>query len=199
VTTTQIDQTREAWLRKAVLDLSAILTEVGEEVPPIHVSVGWPGGRGKKATTVGQCWSRSSSADQVNQIFMSPVRGEDETRDVLGTLLHEMIHAVDDCESGHRGNFARIARSVGFLTKLTSADNRTDELNERLDAVVERLGGFPHAAMVGGARGSEEKPKQTTRMIKLEAPCCGYVVRTSQKWIDEGLPSCPCGNELEVQ
>lgn len=39
---------------------------------------------------------------------------------------------------------------------------------------------------------------QTTRMIKLTAPCCGYLVRTSRKWIDEGLPVCHHGRPFIV-
>jgi hypothetical protein len=200
--------TREAWLIAAAGLLAPLLEEVGEEMVPIRVSVGWPGGRGKKSTTVGQCWNRASSADEVNQIFLSPVRGEEDTIHVLGTLLHEMIHAIDDC-NGHRGNFARIAKAVGFLPKLTSADNRTEALTATLADVGETLGAFPHAAMVGSARGSEEKPKQSTRMLKV---ICGqgdnqeelgegpYLVRMTQKWLDlYGPPTCPChGADMEV-
>lgn len=188
---------REAWLADASRLLGEWLTEAGEDVPAMHISVGFPGGRSNRLRTVGQCWHTDASADGVNQIYISPIRGEDETRNVLGTLLHEMIHAVDNCESGHRGNFARIAKGLGFVAKLTSADNRTDELNERLDGLIERLGQFPHSALTSGARGSEEPKKQSTRMIKLVCPDDGYNVRTTRKWIETGLPSCPCGADLE--
>jgi len=40
--------------------------------------------------------------------------------------------------------------------------------------------------------------KQTTRMIKAECPSCGYTARISQKWVDVGLPTCPCGDTLSV-
>lgn len=40
--------------------------------------------------------------------------------------------------------------------------------------------------------------KQSTRMLKVICPGCGYTVRTTQKWIDIGLPTCPCGEEMEV-
>ena len=90
---------REAWLIEAAEAMTPWFAEIGHEVPPLRVSVGWPGGRAKKTVTVGQCWPTTSTADNVAQIFMSPVRGEESTVDVLGTLLHEMIHAVDDCAS----------------------------------------------------------------------------------------------------
>lgn len=193
---TDMIENREDWLGKAAQLLGEWLTEFGEEVPPMRISVGFPGGRANRNRTVGQCWKRCVAEDEINQIFISPIRGEGETRAVLGTLLHEMIHAVDDCESGHRGNFARIARGLGFIPKLTSADNRTEDLNERLDGLGERLGAFPHAALNPAAGGVAEKP-QTTRMIKLACPDDGYTVRTTRKWLDTGTPSCPCGADLE--
>lgn len=36
-----------------------------------------------------------------------------------------------------------------------------------------------------------DKPVQKTFMKKLLCPECGYMVRTTQKWIDIGLPFCP--------
>lgn len=44
------------------------------------------------------------------------------------------------------------------------------------------------------------KKKQGTRLIKLmAASCCGYVVRTTRKWLDEqGLPVCPHGNRMHL-
>lgn len=185
---------REAWLIDAVKHLSDLLEE---DVPPVRVSVGWPGGRSRKGVTIGQCWPTAAAEDGVCQIFLSPIRGGDRTIDILGTLLHEIIHAVDDCKSGHRGNFARIAKGVGFVPKLTSSDNRSDELNEALSAIAERMGYFPHSAITTLTRAADQPKKQATRMLKLTAPCCGYTVRTTRKWLDEGRPSCPCGTEME--
>ena len=39
--------------------------------------------------------------------------------------------------------------------------------------------------------------KQGTRMVKLTAPDCGYTVRTTRKWIDQGAPMCPHGVAME--
>jgi hypothetical protein len=38
--------------------------------------------------------------------------------------------------------------------------------------------------------------KQGTRLIKLTAACCGYTVRTTRKWVDEGYPLCPHGQPM---
>ena len=38
--------------------------------------------------------------------------------------------------------------------------------------------------------------KQGTRMIKLTAACCGYTVRTTRKWVEQGYPLCPHGQPM---
>jgi hypothetical protein len=188
--------TREAWLLAAAEALTEPLAAIGETVPELRVSVGFPGGSANRKKTIGQCWPTMSAADGVPQIFISPIRGEEETVDVLGTLLHEMIHAIDDCQDGHRKNFARIAKAVGFVPKLTQSGNRSDDLNATLKDVADRVGPFPHATLMQGGRGSDTPKTQTTRMLKVECPVDGYTLRTTQKWLDFGLPTCPCGEEM---
>lgn len=34
--------------------------------------------------------------------------------------------------------------------------------------------------------------------LKLLCPSCGYLVKTSQKWLDIGTPTCVCGTQMEV-
>lgn len=180
---------REAWLTKAVTELRPLLRDHGCPLPPrVQVSCGFPGG-GSARSRIGECWTLAATGDMVNQIFVSPTLTEPVL--VLATLLHELIHASDDCGSGHRGTFARHARAVGLEGKLT-ATVPGDELIETLKVVAAKLGKYPHGGIALGDRGG----KQTTRMVKLEAECCGYVVRTTRKWIDAGLPSCPCGNPM---
>lgn len=189
--------TREAWLLAAAEALTEPLAAIGETVPELRVSVGFPGGSSNRKKTIGQCWPTSSSDDGIPQIFISPIRGEAETVPVLGTLLHEMIHAIDDCSSGHRGEFARIAKAVGFVPKLTSSDNRTAELTATLTEIAERVGPFPHATLFQGGRGSDTPKTQTTRQLKVICPDCGYTCRTTRKWLDVGVPTCACGTEME--
>jgi hypothetical protein len=52
----------------------------------------------------------------------------------------------------------------------------------------------------GGEPINNRAPKQNTRMLKCECPMCGYIARTSQKWIDEvGPPHCPVHGAMEIQ
>lgn len=192
-------KTREQWLMAAVKELTkSLFGPLGLEVPEVRVSVGWPGGRGKKQGVVGQCFATRVTTDKVAQIFVSPVVVE--PYEVVETLAHEIIHAIDDCESGHKKGFIKIAKQVGFLApwKQTPA---SDELRDKLTAIAEKLGTYPHAAIR-----PEDRPKvQKTYMILVESVDCdscedGYKVRMTSKWIEEvGLPLCPHGVEMELQ
>lgn len=190
-------ENREAWLIKAAEAMAPWFTELDLEVPPVRVSVGWPGGRASKASVVGQCWPTGATDDGVAQIFLSPIRGKESTVDILGTLLHEMIHAVDDCKNSHNKGFIDIARPLGFKARWTSSDNRTETLQERLKALVETLGEFPSGAILAGQRAADGPAKQGTRMLKIvcvEDP--DYKLRMTRKQIEDvGLPICPCHHE----
>lgn len=189
----QFHATREAWLTAAVTALTPILTAVDAAVPPVRVSVGFPGGRGRKNAVIGQCWAAEAASDRVAQVFISPTIVDGVQ--VLATLLHELIHAVDGNKSGHKGQFARIARAVGLQAPMT-ATTPGEALSARLSDVLDGLGMFPHAALKPGASGVH-KP-QGTRMLKVQCPACGYIVRTTAKWLEQGTPSCPCGVTMEV-
>lgn len=186
--------TREAWLVAAVEALSPLFAEIGETVPAVKVSVGWPGGRGRKNSVIGQCWHKDAATDGVAQIFVSPVL--DDAGRVLDVLAHEIVHAIDENASGHRGRFAKIAKGIGLTGKMT-ATTAGPALGATLDAIATDLGAYPHAALTDPSAAADGPKKQGTRMIKLEAPCCGYTARTTRKWIEVGLPSCPCGNKMQ--
>jgi hypothetical protein len=96
-----------------------------------------------------------------------------------------------DCK--HRGPFPKAARAIGLEGKMT-ATVAGETLKTRLRGLIEQLGEYPHARLIASNR-----PKtQGTRMILLRCPDCGYQVRTTQKWIEVGLPVCPCGTEMAV-
>lgn len=190
---------REAWLQRAVEAMKPWLEEQdGVELPPVRVSVGWPSARGlsDKRRVVGECWHAESAEDGVAQVFISPVRGRNESADALVTLLHELIHAVCGLGVGHKGRFVAIAREAGLVRPWTSS-TAGEELADRVEGLLERIGPMPSAAIIGG-RGADAPKKQSTRMLKVECPDCGCTARMSQKWIDLGLPTCACGIKMEV-
>lgn len=189
--------TREQWLESAADYLyTDFIGELGHmpKGKSWQVSCGWPSTRSQssKRKRVGECWHPEACGDkETAHIFVSPCL--DDPVEVLGTLLHELIHAICGLSAGHKGPFKRLAVAVGLEGKMT-ATTPSKELTERLNALTKTLGKYPHSAL----KGINRKKKQTTRLVKLIAEsCCEYVVRTTRKWIDEqGLPSCPHGEEM---
>lgn len=190
--------TREEWLTDAaVMCLHHINTntgiyENGVDMPLLAVSCGFPGGRsasGKNAA-IGQCWSSQASAAGRTEIFISPTISDPIV--VLATLLHEVIHAVVGLECGHKGEFKRVAIACGLEGKMT-ATVASEALKSVLATWVSHLGEYPHAQLTPSASGIK---KQSTRLIKVECPSCGYTVRTTQKWLQVGVPTCVCGTDM---
>lgn len=202
--------TREAWLLAAVEALRPRFTEVGLPLPAaIRVSVGFGhGAKRESATILGQCWAARASADNVPTVFISPEL--DDTARVLDVLLHELIHAADDCQSGHKGAFAEAATRLGLEGKMT-ATTAGVALAAEMMTLAASLGDYAHAKLSVPKVTSEvpvgpdgrpvprihSGPKtQGTRMLKCECPCCGYVVRTTAKWLAMGAPKCPSGTDM---
>ena len=111
--------TREAWLHRAIEAFRPRFTEIGLPLPAkLHVSVGFGySSRAESKYILGQCWARRASADGVNHIFLGPQEGDPAA--MLISLLHELIHAADDCQSGHKGAFAETATLLGFEGPMT--------------------------------------------------------------------------------
>ena len=208
--------TREEWLHKAIDALRPKFEAIGFPIPEkIHVSVGFGyGAKRESGKILGQCWATRASDDNVNHIFISPEMN-DSAR-VLDVLVHELVHAADDCKNGHTGDFAKAAKALGLTGKMT-ATVASPELAEEMKALAESLGAYSHAVLFPagkplppqapepGAAPSPEVPKihsgpkkQGTRMLKLVAPCCGYTVRTTAKWLEVGMPSCPHGEKMQL-
>lgn len=180
---------REQWLENAVRALAPVFAEAGILLPTVRVSCGFPKGNVRKV--IGQCWNSKSAGDGVAQIFVTPFLSD--SVEVLAILVHELIHAVDDCQSGHKGDFVKMMKVIGLEGKAT-ATVAGEGLRETLKGLVaDGLGDYPHASLVEG-----EGPvkKQGTRMLKVECPEDGYTVRTTEKWLAVGTPTCPCGQEM---
>lgn len=186
--TTNISQshnTRESWLQAAVHALEPVFSKAGFAIPPVKISCGWPASSSPR-TTMGQCWPRERSGDMVNEIFISP--RIDDSVEVLDTLVHELCHAIDDCHSGHGEDFKDIAHCVGLEGPAKSA-HATEELKVRLMMIAERLGNYPHKAIVF-------PPPRASNQQRSKAKCgqCGYEVTLLKKWASMGAPICPKDN-----
>ncbi|MGH3499740.1 MAG: hypothetical protein ACRDQA_02385 [Nocardioidaceae bacterium] len=182
-------KTREAWLVAAAEHLNNLIGETGTLEPnrSVLVSVGWPR-RDQNGRVVGQCTSNGDH-ERKPHIFVAPT--QTEPTEVLCILLHELIHAADWCQHGHKGPFRRTWKAVGFTGKPTEC-TPGEQLRQQLEAIaIDALGHYPHEEIAG--RGGDEPPPQKARMLKLQCPGCGYIIRATRLWIETGLPTCACG------
>lgn len=182
--------TREQWLNQAVIEMRYLFDEAGAPpYPKLRVSCGWP--RSKRGHAIGEAWPSSLSSDSVVEIFISPEA--DYSIRVLDILMHELVHACVGNEHMHRGPFATLARKLGLEGKLT-ATYAGEALTEKLEWILTKLGRYPHSML------SQKKHyKQPTRMLKVSCGDCGFICRTTQKWLDSvGAPTCACGSEMSA-
>jgi len=175
--------TREAWLQAAVERLRPIFAAHGHAVPPVRVSIGWPGS-GQRSTVVGECWASTSSADGVAQIFLVPSLA-DPVR-VLDVLTHELVHAVDDCRHGHGKEFRRIALSVGLKGPSMRDASAGEALKAKLQSIAAELGEFPHAALTRRA----PRPR-VANPPRARCPQCRYRLSIPKRFLHLGPPLCP--------
>lgn len=179
---------REEWLNKGITELLEWFKINGYDYDSnIHVSVGHT----KKKNAIGITHATVASSDGTNHVFVAPTIND--SHKVLEVLTHEIVHCIDDCQHSHGRPFIAIAKDVGLVGPWT-ATTASDRLTERLNTIVEKIGTYDSPVLV-----STTKAKgQGTRMLKLVAEDCGYIVRTTQKWLNVGVPTCPHGIEMEL-
>lgn len=180
---------REAWLVKATRRIIQRWAKLGVTVPTdVQLSCGFPGG-GSARRRIGECWPRSRSAKNINQVFVSPLL--DEPMKALDVLGHELLHAADNCESGHGGNFGRLSAMVGYSGGKNSAAVSQDALRF-LARLIKSLGPYPHGALVLAPK----KQKANAGLHKFA--CCEDVLYSTEANVEKhGAPHCRmCGEEM---
>lgn len=120
-------------------------------------------------------------------------------------IIHELAHAenqtlgIKDCTNQvHNKKFKVMAERLGLVVK--PRDKRYGfgftDLGEPAKAFLADVkynpSVFAFNRLLPGSTA-----KAGTRLLKVECPDCGYVARVTQKWIDTGLPTCPCGKKME--
>jgi len=177
---------REDWLAAAG-DL--IITEFDLALArPWRVSTGSPARQGK---SLGHCYPSKAVQDQANEIWVNA--SITDPLKILGVLLHELLHAEDDCASGHAGAFQRRALATGYLPPLKTYQP-SDELLARLDGLLDCLPACPIVRV-------QPAPTKKGRMIKLQCDqqTCGWLCYTAQSRIDAlpddaRCPACEVGH-----
>ena len=174
---------REGWLLAAIDLLRPQFKLKGHRIPSkIQVSCGFAS-TGTRSHHVGQCWSQKSSSNGLNQIFISPVLHEPV--EVLDTLVHELVHAVDDCQHKHGAEFKKIALSLGLKGPMRSAD-AGPELRKKLAQLALELGPYLHGQL-------KVSHKRAVSRSRPRAKCaqCGFQVPMYRKFLAYGPPLCP--------
>tara|TARA_R100001129_G_C5268405_1_gene233335 strand:- start:69 stop:680 length:612 start_codon:yes stop_codon:yes gene_type:complete len=176
--------TREEWLQAALVMLfemvfaDAGISPAAWQKRRYRVTCGFPigyrGSRTGKAIVLGQAFDASVSADGTMEVCINPII--DEPVEVLRILAHEFIHVWAGIECGHRGEFARIAKAIGFTGPMTQTP-ATPALLAKLTDIADVLGTYPHAKIDPSLR-----KKQGTRMLKMCCSDCGFTSRVSAKW-----------------
>lgn len=194
-------KTREEWLEAAMVLMhhdvftTAQINPSEWETKKIKISCSFPmayrGSRSGKAVTLGQAFDPIVSEGGFTEIVINPLL--DNPMDVLATTAHEMIHGFVGIECGHRGDFARVARAIGYIGPLTVVDltkltnSITPALESKFKEIADILGSYPHSKV-----DPQLRKKQTTRNLKLECSHCGFTARASATQLAKIGPSAPC-------
>ena len=184
---------REEWLMEAVHCFRPWFLERKVEIPQrVMISCGFQKGRHGSGQAIGQCWPPSLTPDGTSHMFVCPTLHE--PIEVLATALHECTHAACGNECGHKGEFKRVAVSLGLQGKMTAtyAAPQTP-LWDALTQVADTLGPYPHSKLVVPPR--LKKPGKWVRLMSPENE--DYTLVISQNSLDEiGWPMDPGGNEM---
>ncbi len=143
-TLTAVTANRETWLRQVADLMAPKFEDLGFPIPPFRVALGFPF---KAETATGQCWDKSISGDRHFEIFIN--LGRDDSRAIASTLAHEIAHAAAGLEHGHKGDFATLARGLGFNGRLTHVQDLDKAPGHVawIDSILTVTGPIPHAAM----------------------------------------------------
>lgn len=183
--------TADAWLQAAVTRLSPVFEDKGFTLPSVRVHLGWTS-VGRRGSGVGECWPRSSVEDGINAIFIttqmkSPV-------DVLDVLVHELVHAEDDCTHKHGKQFAHIAKKGGMVGLPWRSAGAGSALLEELKQISKELGQLSCSLI------SQPAPQgREMKSGRVLCPKCGYTCRTLSEWNPQGAPLCPQHRERLIE
>lgn len=167
---------RENWFNAALpLLKERVFMPEGLKVPDnVRIGVGTLSSRSGKSnsTNIGVCFPAERSESNTIEIFISPEL--DDSNRVLDVVCHELIHAIDGNQNGHKGPFRTMALAIGLEGKMTST-TASERLNGTLSEIVKEIGEYPHEKL-----DTSRQKKQGTRMLKMECSECGWNFRTNK-------------------
>lgn len=205
---------REGWLTEFATRVAPIIKQrTGLSVPmsKVRLSCSFPRTRATPnkngGFTSGQCFHGNTHKSGLHEIMINPLVGDMITKDGRGvceTVIHELLHAALPEDTMHKAPFAKAAKKMGLDGPESKPKSTVlgPEGRKIVEQIIADIGqDYPHEAL-DGTWGR----KQGTRLIKVSCPDCGYIneagngytTRITMSWIEVGLPTCPCGQQLEV-
>lgn len=182
---------REGWLTELGKQIEPLL--VGYKIKPYRVTCGWPCVGGLSANRrIGECHGAKSSKAGVFELFISPV--VDVPLEAAGVLCHEMVHVIAGTEAAHGKKFVQVCKDVGLTKGKPRSIMPGERLSASLTRLIERLGPYPHQAIVG-----ELRPKKPGSTVGLLCPDCECKITIGKKWLDNGMPTCACGTAFQLK
>ena len=165
----------------------------------IMVACGYPPNTriGAKFDTLGVHINPKASSIAKHEIFINPI--VDDTYQAIDILLHELVHAIQTDlfpkSKAHGKEFRAICKKIGMDGSKKYAQACAGiELSKLIKEWIKEIGKYPH----GSINLKADRKKQSTRMIKLECSCCGFIARCSNGAINNcGLPF-HCGVEMDI-
>jgi hypothetical protein len=135
---------RDLWLVRAIQRLRPVLAATGLPLPAgVTVQAGAPSVLPGEATPpFGECWPSGTRDEGVPHIVINESLTDVVT--ILSVCVHELIHASDDCQSGHGPWFQTWAIAVGLKGPFPSTHPGT-RLRRRLRSIARTLGRYPDA------------------------------------------------------
>lgn len=133
---------RDLWLVRAVDRLRSVLGATDLPLPE-QVTVTAEVTRlppGDSSHPLGECWPSWTRDDGVPHIVIS--QSITDALTILAVLVHELIHASDDCRSGHGPWFRAWARAVGLEGPFPST-KAGPRLRRQLRPIAQGLGRYP--------------------------------------------------------
>lgn len=178
---------RDEWLTKAMETIvEKVFTPNELRLPPLtKIACGICPGR-----AIGICANPMYADDGACHIWISPELGSDDVMVILGTITHELCHAVCHADgyddAGHGHPFSSHIRTVGLSGKPKSANvQEGTELWSTLESISMDLGPYDHKPL----RKKEKKTRQSMNVVLVSESDAEFEVRVKFPLVYEhGMP-----------
>lgn len=121
-------------------------------------------------------------------------------------MLHELAHAennakdIKDCSNRvHNKHFKTMAETLGLEVKPRdkSVGYGYTDLGPGAKDFLAKIKFDQELFTKARVNAASKTAGAGSRMLKVECPACEYVARITRKWLDIGVPTCPCGKKME--